>query len=139
MHLLRFVHRDIKPDNIVFSPSQKDAVLCDFGISQPVLEKVGYKTETTYSGTPNFMSGEMAELSLQKSGFVDLYYNDMHCLAVSFGLMRHTLPKPQRNPDIFYSPLHEVFPVLFQMAVKRCRVEISLDNPEFQLFVDYFP
>lgn len=36
MHLLRFVHRDIKPDNIVFSPSINNFVLCDFGISHPV-------------------------------------------------------------------------------------------------------
>lgn len=38
MHLLRIVHRDIKPDNIVWSPSLQQLVLCDFGISTPVAE-----------------------------------------------------------------------------------------------------
>mgnify|MGYP000862317766 CR=1 FL=1 len=36
MHLLRIVHKDIKPANILYCGSVGDYVLCDFGISHVV-------------------------------------------------------------------------------------------------------
>lgn len=37
LHILRIVHKDIKPSNIVYSKSIGDYVLCDFGISAPII------------------------------------------------------------------------------------------------------
>jgi serine/threonine protein kinase len=36
LHLLKIIHKDIKPSNIMYSKSIKDFVLCDFGLSQSV-------------------------------------------------------------------------------------------------------
>lgn len=34
MHMICFTHKDIKPENILYSPTKKELVLCDFGISK---------------------------------------------------------------------------------------------------------
>lgn len=95
MHLLGIVHRDIKPRNIMFSPSLKDLVFCDFGISHPIAEEVGFKTKTTKSGTQSFMSHEMSSASTSAPSYVDLYYNDMYCLQVSLKMIE--LQRPARK------------------------------------------
>jgi serine/threonine protein kinase len=37
MHKLKIIHKDIKPDNILYSTSVGDYVISDFGISQTVV------------------------------------------------------------------------------------------------------
>lgn len=44
MHEHRIIHRDLKPANVVWSGVSDDYVLCDFGVSNTVLESVGFKT-----------------------------------------------------------------------------------------------
>ncbi len=36
MHILQIIHKDIKPENIIYSETYKKVVLCDFGISHTV-------------------------------------------------------------------------------------------------------
>lgn len=56
MHRLHLLHKDIKPDNIMYSPYWRDYVLVDFGISKAVAEELGRQTLTYREGTKRFMS-----------------------------------------------------------------------------------
>ena len=41
MHKLHFTHCDIKPENIMFSPSLNKPVFIDFGLSQINTQNIG--------------------------------------------------------------------------------------------------
>lgn len=41
LHRLHFVHKDIKPDNVLYCHSLSNFVLIDFGIMQYIKEDVG--------------------------------------------------------------------------------------------------
>lgn len=56
MHSMGLIHKDIKPENIMFSPSLSKCVFIDFGISHFVLESHHEKSETVCEGTLSFMS-----------------------------------------------------------------------------------
>ena len=43
-HRLKIVHQDIKPENIMFSPSKKKIVFVDFGLSRIIEEELGKQT-----------------------------------------------------------------------------------------------
>lgn len=51
LHRIHFIHKDIKPANILFSPSAQKYVLCDFGTAHAISESLEEKTETYFSGT----------------------------------------------------------------------------------------
>lgn len=57
----------------------KKIVFIDFGLSKVVNEDLGFKTLTSYHGTPKYVSAEMLKLfSIDaKEDYVDLYYNDL--------------------------------------------------------------
>jgi len=56
-HKEGFIHRDIKPDNILFRKDDTP-VLVDFGIARPVHSTTGMTTEGVIIGTPHYMSPE---------------------------------------------------------------------------------
>ena len=62
LHSARLVHRDIKPDNILYSPSRRRFVFADFGLAHPVLEDYMQKTKSKFAGTTEFASEEMLAL-----------------------------------------------------------------------------
>ena len=81
LHKLKIVHQDIKPENIMFSPSKKKGVFIDFGLSKLLAEIVGHQTLTNYVGSINYCCEEMTHcFKSKKKGMVDLYYNDFYCL-----------------------------------------------------------
>lgn len=83
LHYFQIIHKDIKPDNILWSNQYGRFVFCDFGISHYVGQQPGEPSETSYEGTYRFMSPEMQAIKKSK-GFVDLYYNDAWSLTMTF-------------------------------------------------------
>ena len=78
MHSFGIVHGDVKPENIMWSPSLKKNVFIDFGLSRVVKEKPGQKTHTGFCGTFEHSYSEMKTLLIEsKKGYVDLFYNDL--------------------------------------------------------------
>lgn len=55
------VHFDIKPDNIMFSPTFNKMVFIDLGLSAPVEAEIGEKILTNFRGTLDYSSPEMVE------------------------------------------------------------------------------
>ncbi len=56
MHSLSIIHRDIKPCNIMYSPSYQKYVLIDFGISEYVSERPGQNVFASFAGTYYYCS-----------------------------------------------------------------------------------
>jgi serine/threonine protein kinase len=73
---------DITPENIMFSRRLNKPVFIDYGFSAVIAEERGFKTYTEFKGTPQYSSKEMLKLFSVESkwDYVDLYYNDLHCL-----------------------------------------------------------
>ena len=81
MHRLQLMHQDIKPENILFSPSLNRLVFIDFGLSRLVKETQGATSLSNFSGSYNYCSPEMKKcFAEKKSRQVDLYYNDLYAL-----------------------------------------------------------
>ncbi len=70
------IHRDLKPDNIMLTPSKRGRFVVkvlDFGIAKIIDEDEGPATETgSVFGTPEFMSPEQAR-GVQVDGRADIY------------------------------------------------------------------
>ena len=60
LHHFKIVHMDIKPENIMLSPSFRKPVFIDFGLSKIIKEEKGYKSLSGFVGTVNFCYKEMA-------------------------------------------------------------------------------
>lgn len=70
-HQKGFVHRDVKPGNILFK-ADGTAVLADFGIAKAMDSKSGATMAGSSIGTPDYMSPEQARAE-QVDGRSDLY------------------------------------------------------------------
>ena len=78
LHSWKVFHLDIKPENVLYSPTFNRFVFCDFGFSVAKRERFGYKSRTNFRGTLGNCSVEMRELYASEAteGEVDLYLND---------------------------------------------------------------
>ena len=88
MHSLNICHMDIKPENVAWSEFFGKFVFLDFGFTSVLSEPAGNKSKTGFKGTYNYCSPEMKKLYyLKKQEYVDLYYNDLHCLELTWKQM----------------------------------------------------
>ena len=59
VHKAGFVHKDVKPDNILYGLDHQEIRLIDFGIASKInLEKIGKKPETTLVGSLEYIAPE---------------------------------------------------------------------------------
>jgi serine/threonine protein kinase len=81
LHLLKIVHNDIKPENIMYSESTNKLLFIDFGLSEYINKPIGHKKSTKFIGTYKYSSPEMQKLLFyNETGLIDLYYNDAYSL-----------------------------------------------------------
>ena len=107
MHESGVVHRDLKPDNFIFSLQGDDEVvkILDFGVAK--LATAGHRTEAgTVVGTPGYMSPEQCE-----AGDVDRR-SDIYALGVIvFQLLTGRLPFDSDSPlAAMYLHVHQKAP-----------------------------
>ena len=62
LHNYNIIHFDIKPDNICFSSEYNKVVFIDFGLSEIIKERLGYKTLVNFRGSPQFCGPEIIKL-----------------------------------------------------------------------------
>ena len=106
-HKKRFIHRDIKPDNIMFRPDGT-AVLVDFGIARAI-DSTTHLTRTGMSiGTPHYMSPEQC-----KGEKID-GRSDIYSLGVQFyELLTGKVPyKAENTAGIILKHIQEPIPTL---------------------------
>ena len=74
-HARKYIHRDIKPDNILIDQDDGRAIVTDFGIARAIQD--GAETRLTATGiaigTPAYMSPEQAAGDREIDGRADLY------------------------------------------------------------------
>lgn len=114
-HLQGFIHRDVKPDNVMF---RKDGspVLVDFGIARAIETNTKLTDTGGFLGTPSYMSPEQC-LGRKLDGRSDLY-----SLGIVFYEML-TGKTPYKNPDmrtVVMMHLQGEIPRL-PFSVRRCQ------------------
>ena len=91
-HRQGYVHRDIKPDNILFR-TDGSAVLCDFGIARELATDLSMTRAGSVMGTPHYMSPEQAQ-GKTVDGRSDLYSLGV----VLYEMLTGRLPYPGEEP-----------------------------------------
>ncbi len=106
-HRKRFVHRDIKPYNVLFR-EDGSAVLTDFGIASDMRNKHSLTQTGLVYGTPNYMSPEQAHGQHTDSR------SDIYSLGVMFyQMLTHRLPYRSSDPiDLAMMHLNDPIPLL---------------------------
>lgn len=118
-HAQGIVHRDIKPDNVLFRSSSDDAaILTDFGIAKSLNNDLNQLTQAGSTvGTPKYMSPEQAR-GLALDGRSDLY-----SLGVVLWEMLTGLPPFQAAEAVTLAIKH------CQEPVPRLRAELARFQP----------
>ena len=66
MHRLKIVHRDIKPDNLMYSRIHNRLVFIDFGLSTFLEDDIGSKTMTSFVGNIENCSRDMMKAYIEE-------------------------------------------------------------------------
>jgi serine/threonine protein kinase len=117
-HEQGYVHRDIKPDNVLFRANDDAAILTDFGIAKSMNNNANQLTQAGSTvGTPKYMSPEQAR-GQTLDGRSDLY-----SLGVMLYEMLTGLPPFQAQEAVTLAIKH------CQEPVPRLRAELSRFQP----------
>ena len=105
LHQRGYLHRDLKPDNILVSNDWQKVKICDYGFIIPIIEA---KNSSEVCGTPSYMTPEIARAVLKKKK-EPLTYTiemDMYSLARTLQYMLYrrepfsNVPAPLSNRDL---------------------------------------
>jgi predicted ATPase/tRNA A-37 threonylcarbamoyl transferase component Bud32 len=114
LHHHQVIHKDIKPQNILYNPSTQQVFVVDFGISTRLSQ------ETIKAGNPEALEGTLAYLSPEQTGRMNRPIDartDFYSLGITlYELLSGTLPFPAATAMEFVHshiarrplPLHEV-------------------------------
>jgi tetratricopeptide (TPR) repeat protein len=72
-HAAGLVHRDVKPDNILFDPATGRAKIGDFGLARLAAEAAHLTGEGSVAGTPAYLSPEQTRSDREIGPFADVY------------------------------------------------------------------
>ena len=81
LHTQGVIHRDIKPQNILYNPQTEEVKLTDFGIASLLLK------ENLAIGSPNLLEGTLSYISPEQTGRMNRavdYRTDFYSLGVTF-------------------------------------------------------
>jgi len=94
VHERKFLHRDVKPNNIILRHSNQEPVLIDFGLAREfTIEQVQVRNMTPYL-TQGFAPIEQYE-NAEKLGYKPGNYTDVYALAATlYNLLTDELPTP---------------------------------------------
>jgi serine/threonine-protein kinase len=145
LHAQNVLHRDVKPENIVFD-ADANALLCDFGLSRALVRasRDGLKTSRILLGTPEYMSPEQAQ------GESDLdHRSDLYALAcVVYEMLageppftgksfRHVLAKHIKEPPPRITLVRPELPEHVERALSAALAKRAAERPGSTLaFVD---
>ncbi len=122
-HQRGYIHRDIKPDNILFR-ADGSAVLCDFGIAKALKGNIKMTNIGAVLGTPHYMSPEQAQ-GKEIDGRADIYSLGV----VFFEILTGQVPYPGDDP-IAVAVKH------MTAAVPKLRSEHKLFQPIIDKMMD---
>ncbi len=134
-HTRGLVHRDVKPENILFSGGH--ALVADFGIAKAI-ETAG-RTQLTGTGmavgTPNYMSPEQASGSAAVDGRSDIYALACVVYEMLGGQPPFTGPTPQvvlarhlADPVPSLRTVRSALPAGIEHAIARAMAKIPADR-----------
>jgi serine/threonine protein kinase len=126
IHSRRFVHRDLRPSNIVFT-SRGEPVLVDFGIAKRLDLPNGRTQNGAMTGDPRYMAPEQAGEPDQRIGPAV----DIHALgAILYQILAGQLPyqgiclferlRRARNPIPSLADLRPSLPVALDRICRQC-------------------
>jgi len=102
IHRHLVIHRDIKPDNIIYSPLRNDYVLIDFGAVRQILPQADVTAPTIAIGTRGY--APLEQLLGYPEFSSDLYALGMVCLQALTGLPPTELPRDQTTGELDCRP-----------------------------------
>ena len=106
-HTIGIVHRDVKPENILFRENGA-AVLTDFGIAKTITSNTNLTRAGTIIGTPKYMSPE------QTDGLGNDPRTDVYSLGIIFYemLTGHVPYDSENSMAVLYAHVHSPIPEL---------------------------
>lgn len=113
-HKRGFVHRDVKPGNILLEGEEPRALLMDFGVAKAVTdEETGMTGTGMIVGSPGYMSPEQAAGEEELDGRSDIYSLG----SVAYEMLTGRLPLPADSlQELVYKQVTQEVPELAETA-----------------------